>query len=219
MIARLTLELKNLKAAFWLPLVVLYGVLPAFVAGTFLAHDGQVLMEERLYQTMLYVQMLVPLVSAWWPIMVYRDFLDAEGNELLCVFRSTTDNLLLRALVLWGYFMAYVLVVFFIFSFLWPRVAFFYFYTAVQCLMMISLAYALAMVSGNTFLPLMACTLLSLAGFIFPEQHWLPFDYNVYLVYTPQLMKKLLILLAVSAALLGVGALFENRMKRWKTGG
>ena len=88
----LTLQrLRNKKAAVMLPLVVLYLILPGLIL-LFHFHYRE---EPEVFQPIVLQQLHVwiPLFSAWWILLLFHDFVDCEGNELLYLYHRPLDFL------------------------------------------------------------------------------------------------------------------------------
>jgi len=81
----LTLQrLRKKKAAAMLPLVVLYLFLPGIIL-LFHFHYRE---EPEVFQRIVLQQLHVwiPLFSGWWILLLFHDFVDCEGNELLYLY-------------------------------------------------------------------------------------------------------------------------------------
>lgn len=160
------------------------------------------------------MQQFLPLFAAWWPLFIFREYLDASGSELLHVFRGNGDNLLLRALVLWGLYSAVAGLPFIVYARYWEQIGYLYLAVTLQGLFFGMLAYCLAMWSRNTFLPLLACVLICVYTYLFPTARFSPFDYVDGFLITAANQRKLCILLGLAVTLGGTGYLRERRLYR-----
>lgn len=83
----LTLQrLRKKKAAAMLPLAVLYLLLP----GIILMFNFHYREEPEVFQRIVLQQLHVwiPLFSVWWILLLFHDFVDCEGNELLYLYHK-----------------------------------------------------------------------------------------------------------------------------------
>lgn len=83
----LTLQrLRKKKAAALLPLAVLYLFLPAMTALFYFHYKEEQEIFLRVVMQQLHVW--IPLFSSWWIILLFHDFVDCEGNELLYLYHK-----------------------------------------------------------------------------------------------------------------------------------
>lgn len=98
-------RLKKKKMLFLIPLLVLGIVLPVLIAIIIHQNAGDVQMAKAEIFRQLHVW--VPMFATWWTILVFQDFFEHEGNEILYLYHSPLQFLKDQCLVqLW-----YVMVV------------------------------------------------------------------------------------------------------------
>lgn len=81
------LALKRLikkKIMFFLPLIMMGVVLP-LLSVFFYRHDAGDY-EEFISNITLQMHVWIPMFSAWWVILLFNDFFEGEGNELLYIY-------------------------------------------------------------------------------------------------------------------------------------
>lgn len=81
------LALKRLikkKIMFFLPLFVLGVVLPLLSVFFYRHYSGDY--EEFISNITLQMHVWIPMCSVWWVILLFNDFFEDEGNELLYIY-------------------------------------------------------------------------------------------------------------------------------------
>lgn len=144
---RLILELKNLRLYFFVPFITMtlagFGVLATLKNSSDLAACASV------------IQIFVSGFAVWWPILILKEYLHSPGKELLFVYKSAQDNLIVKMFLLWGLYALHAVVLFIYFSTLFQPVIYLLIATIIQCLFLIALAYVLSLLLQNTFIPLL----------------------------------------------------------------
>lgn len=146
---RLILELKNLRFYFLIPYLTM--ILAALGVLATLKNSSV----EDLSACAIVIQILVSGFAIWWPVLILKEYLHSPGKELLFVYKSAQDNLIIKMLLLWGLYALHVVVLFIYFSTLFQPVIYLLIATIIQCLFLIALAYVLALMLQNTFIPLL----------------------------------------------------------------
>lgn len=165
MIARLRLELKSQRLLYAVPVVVIWILVPLVVYSNYLASDGDLFI-TRLF-AINSAQQFIPLFAVWWPVFVMKEYLNAPGNELLYVYRFGWDTLLSRMLALWIWYGLHWSVICGVMALFMQRLLVLYLLVWAQCFFLIAVAYGVAMVSRNTFLPLIVTVLYCLGCILF----------------------------------------------------
>lgn len=145
---QLYLELKNLQFYYLVPPVALFVLLPLTVIATVNNGSGGNFSECGTIS-----QLIIPSFSVWWPLFVLKEYLNSPGKELLFVHKGLY-GLLIRMLVLWGFFALHVTVVFIYFTTLFDYVWFLFVVVIIQSMFMIALGYFLSLLFQNTFVAL-----------------------------------------------------------------
>ncbi len=147
--ARLILELKNLRFYFLIPYFTM--ILAALGVLATLKNSGG----KDLAACANVMQIFVSGFAIWWPVFILKEYLHAPGKELLFVYKSAQNSLMVKMLLLWGLYALHVAVLFIYFSSLFQPVIYLLIAIVVQCLFLIALAYVLALLLQNTFIPLL----------------------------------------------------------------
>ena len=101
------------------------------------------------------IQIFVSGFAVWWPILILKEYLHSPGKEVLFVYKSAQDNLIVKMFLLWGLYAVHAVVLFIYFSTLFQPVIYLLIATIIQCLFLIALAYVLSLLLQNTFIPLL----------------------------------------------------------------
>ncbi|MGV8149891.1 MAG: hypothetical protein ACLKAN_12900 [Alkaliphilus sp.] len=99
-------------------------------------------------------QLFIPSFAAWWSLFILKEYINSPGKELLFVYKFGRDNLFFKMIILWGFFVLHVLMVFIYFTSLFDFVWFLFMAIIIQSMFMIALGYFLALLFQNTFIPL-----------------------------------------------------------------
>jgi len=153
---RLYLELKNLRFYYFVPLVVLFVLVPLTVIASVKQYG------PSFPSFTVICQLHIPCFSPWWPLFVLKDYLNSPGKELLFVYKQRRDSLLGKTVVLWVLYVLHILVVFFAATFLYDFVWFLFVAVVIQSMFLTALAYFLAILLQNTFVPLITTFTYSL---------------------------------------------------------
>jgi hypothetical protein len=153
---RLYLELKNLRFYYFVPLVVLFVLVPLTVIASVKQYG------PSFPSFTVICQLYIPCFSPWWPLFVLKDYLNSPGKELLFVYKQRRDSLLGKTVVLWVLYVLHILVVFFAATFLYDFVWFLFVAVVIQSMFLTALAYFLAILLQNTFVPLITTFTYSL---------------------------------------------------------
>lgn len=79
------LLLKSIKILFWVPIVLVNFLLPAFAYYESKTVDPS----STEYFTETAITIIIPLFSAWWSTFILKEFLESSGNEVLWIGRKT----------------------------------------------------------------------------------------------------------------------------------
>jgi len=145
---RLYLELKNLRFYYYIPLVVLFILVPLTAVATLKKAS------DPFPSFVTICQLYIPCFAPWWPLFVLKDYLNSPGKELLFVYKQSRDSLLGKVVILWILYVLHILVVFLAASFLYKFVWFLFIAVIIQSILLTALAYFLAILLQNTFVPL-----------------------------------------------------------------
>lgn len=145
---RLYLELKNLRFYYFVPLVVLFILVPLTVLAALKQYG------DSFPSFSVICQLYIPCFSPWWSLFILKDYLNSPGKEVLFVYKQRRDSLLGKTIILWVLYVLHILAVFFAATFLFDFVWFLFIAIIIQCMFLTALAYFLAILLQNTFVPL-----------------------------------------------------------------
>ena len=84
---RVFLQLKGLRVFASVPPIVLFVVLPALFIPVLEIFGPS----EDTYRILLQcIQTIMPFFSIWWIILISREYIENDGNELLFTFKPKT---------------------------------------------------------------------------------------------------------------------------------
>lgn len=81
-VTRQYFHLKSIRLLAWVPVALLNAILPAFI---FLNYNQFGATAETLRNLLQIAMLLLPPFSVWWNIFVLREYLEADGNDVLFV--------------------------------------------------------------------------------------------------------------------------------------
>ncbi|HHY31306.1 MAG TPA: hypothetical protein GX520_11655 [Syntrophaceticus sp.] len=201
---RLMLELKNLRFYFFIPYMTLilagFGVLATLKNSIDLSACADV------------IQIFVSGFAVWWPIFILREYLHSPGKELLFVYKSAQDSLIVKMLLLWALYTLHVVVLFIYFSTLFQPVIYLLIATVIQCLFLIAFTYILALLLQNTFVPLL-CNFAYV--FTFSMVVYNDFPISIFTRGAPDnpgILSTSVVVLVLAAILFRVGYQMEKRL-------
>lgn len=88
-------NLKSLKLLYFVPLAVLFLLLPFLSFGYFLSYGWD---EMTFYSTFMEMQQYIPFMATWWVIFGLREYAEGDGRELLRVYKNG---------LLWDFFLIF----------------------------------------------------------------------------------------------------------------
>lgn len=145
---RLYLEVKSLRFYYFVPLVVLFILVPLTVIASLKQYG------PSFSNFTVICQLYIPCFAPWWSLFVLKDYLNSPGKELLFVYKQSRDSLLGKTVILWVLYVLHILVVFLVASFIYNFVWFLFIAVIIQSIFLTALAYFLAILLQNTFVPL-----------------------------------------------------------------
>lgn len=212
MIARLRLEVKSQRMFYFVPVIMVWILTPLVCYSYYLSTGCDP--QTTRYFAVRTVQQFVPLFAVWWPVFVLKEYLNAPGNELLFVYRFGWDTLLMRMAALWIWYGLHWTVLYLFLAWLIPGIGLLYLLVLAQSFFLIALAYGVAMLTRNTFLPLVLTVLYSLACILF-EMPASIFVLNSGLFAWAEILPAAVILPLGAAIALGA---YQLEKRLWKNG-
>lgn len=181
-----------------MPLVFNWLLTPLMVAAAY----GKYGLDNRVYATAAqFSQYFVPILSAWWLLFSFAEYIEADGNEILFVYEriKVKDYFTLLAAYLIS-----LIPPFTVFTLMFPNMIWEAVILAIDCVLFSALAYLIVFCVRSvaaTFLSLIVYELIT----VFFMNGASAFGYFHWGMASPDIITKkyLLFLLAAVAALLG----------------
>lgn len=161
---RTRLHLKSLGFLKWVSPLILNAVIP-FINYIQYKEFG---MGAGLYMEFLQTaQTVMPFFSIWWVVFALREYVEADGNELLFVSRGRTK--LPDALALFLLYILNMAIVFGVYTAFFPQMKYEFFRVLCVCLFYFGMAYCLLFLTKSLTLTLLAALFYMLAVFVTQE--------------------------------------------------
>lgn len=209
---RIIYHFKSIKYLFFVPVVMMVAVIP--LLNLFSAQKFSV--AEEAFADILKIDfMLFPVLSVWWSLFILKEYVEADGYELLYVCRNKIK--LLDALLPFFLFLFIMGGFFFGYSFLLKDIWFEYFCIVCSCLFYFGLVYCLLFLTRSVTLTLMACLLYTLANLVFLNgAPPFPFYYTSQRILPNQLWSVYLPLAAAGCSLTGLGVALNIKISKFE---
>lgn len=208
------LEVKNLKIYYFMPVTIVFGLVPLIVIAEIVVNGGiDVRSLAKMYEA---CQIYIPWFAVCWPVFIMKEYLNSPGKELLFVYRFGYDNLVNRMLILWGWYSVHIMIMSILMAFLFHEVILFFLFICAQSLLMIAAAYLMAMLSRNTFIPMIVTFGYCLVFWMIirvPQFSMFVYDPKP---FNSAFIHKALWLILIAALLFGFGYLLEKRLFKMK---
>lgn len=168
------IELKATGKAEFVPPVGLFIVLPAIFVMNYLSMRDVLALASVME---VIADILVPLLSVWWVLMVLREYIESDGNEILYVYAGKTQ--VGTVVTLLALYIVCAAVLMFGCALIYPLMALEFFEVALNCILYVGVSYFLVFLTRSvaiTFIPPLLYTGMifvdvSLIGFG-PEITW-----------------------------------------------
>lgn len=200
-------NLKSLKLLFWIPVIVVNLVLPALNYVCYRQNGVGAYMQVDIVEKAL---LLLPFLSVWWVIFVLREYVEADGSEVLYVCRSRIK--LVDALCPFLLYLFNITLLYSVYIAIFPDVMpLEYARMLCICAFFFGLTYFLVYFTKSITITL----LVNLVYYIVSEL--VPMRQPVFPVYkvngdvTPELFYKLYLPLLAAGVLLGTAGVLINR--------
>lgn len=210
---RIRLELKSLRGFYWLPVGVLFVLLPLF-AVSYIPSSG---LDGAYYLTVETTQWLHTLVAPWWSILLMKPFFHSDGKELLLLYNERWDNLFLRTLCASCWYLVHILILMIFFAIVFSKnVLPFFAVVAAQTLFINGLCYLVTVFCRNTFIPILLTVCYCIVfGLMILESDLSVFLMNgTYLLQPAMKVQKILTALISGGVFFAVGVHMEHNLCR-----
>lgn len=164
LVRRMMLHFKSMGLLFWVPVAFSYALIPVIALLTYRKYG---LGEETAGHIQQFSLLLMPLFSCWWPIFLLRNYVEADGNELLfvCRPRIKAADVILPFLVYWcGCLLQYLL-----YTIWMPRLAGELVRLATISLFYLGLSFCLIFLSRSVTITLMTVLIYGVANSLAPS--------------------------------------------------
>lgn len=209
---RMWLHLKNLRALALAPPLVLNVLLP-FVSYLFYRQEG--LGSALYFHVLEFVQYLVPFFSIWWVLFTLREYVEADGNELLFVSRSRGK--LPDMLALFALYQLNAALLLCLGGAVLPGMQLEFFRLLCVSVFYFGLVYLLAFLTGSIILTLLAALAYTLLALLAQDAGGLFLQYiRTSPLTLPLLLETYLPLLALGLLLAGAGAAVNRFALRFR---
>lgn len=149
----LFLSFKNLKFYYFIPLLILYLLIP--IDNILNVKTYGLDAAESLI--MITAQRLIPIISVWWIFCVLKEYIEGDGIELLYVY----DNMkkiktkMIDVLLIFVWYALHVCILFMIYSFFFPNILCGYVIVMIESFVLTGAFYFLIYTFKSTSISLM----------------------------------------------------------------
>lgn len=150
LLRRAILHLKSIRKLAFVPIILTDIIFPTIIFMFSKETGGS---EELYWYIVEYSYLFFPICSIWWPIFILREYLEADGNELLFV-----NTCRIKAIDIYAVFFIFMLNVvgqYIIFATLFPLMIFEFLRILCCCIMYLGISYTIAFFSKSVTLTLM----------------------------------------------------------------
>lgn len=168
-------QLKGLRFLFYVPFFLIYMVIPILCIQSYFA----VGISDSLYQTIItFTQMLIPVMSVWWLILVFREYIESEGNEILFLYAKRIK--LADAGILFCFFIITILPFYITCCFIFQNFIFEFIKIVMVCTFYFGFSYLLIFLSASIAITWMIVFIYTVANTIFyKDQAIFPLYYSL----------------------------------------
>ncbi|MBZ9637734.1 ABC transporter permease [Clostridium sp. FP1] len=145
-------SLKNLKIYYFVPLIILYIFIPILNIGM-VNLSGNI--ENAYVLVFSEAEKYIPILSLWWIIFVFKEYIEEDGNEILYCIEDSGKVKIHHISLLFAWYIIHVSVLFLIYSLFWDNVFLEFIKTVIQCFFFTSVAYMLMYTLKSTTISFM----------------------------------------------------------------
>ncbi|WP_294129875.1 hypothetical protein [uncultured Clostridium sp.] len=199
------LDLKNLGKYYFLPIIIMFIVVPTLLILKYLAvKDIKILTTDMI----AYTELFSAISSIWWIMMISRQYIEVDGNEILYVYKKMRIG---QVLILFLWYIVNISILFLGYSFFFENILSEYIKILIQSLFFISISYMLVYTFKLVSIPMMI-----ILGYIISFSLFFKDKINYINIFTIQevtnsqiVSNKYLILLIISIFILFIG-MYKN---------
>ena len=199
------LDLKNLGKYYFLPIIIMFIVVPTLLILKYLAvKDIKILTTDMI----AYTELFSAISSIWWIMMISRQYIEVDGNEILYVYKKMRIG---QVLILFLWYIVNISILFLGYSFFFENILSEYIKILIQSLFFISISYMLVYTFKLVSIPMMI-----ILGYIISFSLFFKDKINYINIFTIQevtnsqiVSNKYLILLIISIFIFFIG-MYKN---------
>lgn len=208
--------IKSLRWMALAPLFILFLLFPLLVWSEIKLNSFS---QGNLYQIGDFAQILLPVASIFWPIFVFRQYVEGNARELIFCYRKS------HLFELFVYGLAYIVLMavpFIVLSCYYQNVWWEYLRVLIQSVFFLSFSYAAIFLMRSTALSLLLSLLLEIVFILMRDyisSQWSLFSFDclakddVFFLSEQEIMDKYIILLTLSLLFLLVGSWRARKIK------
>lgn len=207
---RLFLHFKNIKAMFFVPLVMSNVLVPAVA---YFSYNSEYL---DFYMTVMQASfILIPLSSCIWSLFVLREYVEGKGNELLYVGRNKVK--LLDCLIPFLLFSVTIIIQYLFYIQIDNIFKFEFIRIFIICLFFFSLTYLFAFLTKSVSLTLMILIGYTIINIMFglDTSNVFIFYYNLERFTKAIFFNQSLPMLITSLVVIGFGVIINKRISKF----
>lgn len=153
----LTKSWKNVGLLRFVPFVVLNLIVPIINYMSYKKYGVDSAFLNEIINTAL---MFIPVFAAWWPLFILKEYVEADGNELLALFDKHWQEILFVCVNF--IYILNVSVLFVVYTHLFEELKIFYVWLVILCIFYASLAWMISLLTRSTTLALMVVLIYTL---------------------------------------------------------
>lgn len=207
---RLFYHLRSLKTLFWVPVAGLNVVAPLLNYRAFqkAGVEELALLPQEFHHLMA---IAAPVLCVWWVIFVMREYVEADGAEVLYVCHAR--NKLWDVIALFLLFLVDLSVLYMVYIYLFAEMWRSFCMLLCVCVFLFGLSFLLMFLTKSVSITLMVVLLYVIASILFiTQKNIFPFFSAAY-IPAPKLLKSFYLPLAACGLFLSAGGMILNRRK------
>lgn len=203
---------KNIGVLRFVPFIVLNVLIPIVNIASYRQYGVSGEFQREIVSTAL---MFLPFFAAWWPMFFLREYIEADGNELLAFFHNKKQEALCFCTHL--IYLANVSALFFVYIKIFPELKLFYLWIIIVCVFYFSLSYFMSFATKSVTLTLMSSLIYAIANQVIISGKIIFMIYSTAggYVFLEEWKKIYLPLVILSIVFLAVGFIFKEKYPKY----
>lgn len=146
------LSFKNLKGYYLIPVIIVLVFLPILTIGiTYMVGD----VEGSRILVFREIEKFVPLLSLWWIVFIFKEYVEGDGNELLYCVGGSGKVKLTQVLLAFFWYVTHIGALFLGYSIFWDNIFLEFLKIVIQCFFFTSSFYMLIYTLKSTTISFM----------------------------------------------------------------